>query len=104
MFWDNFYRLCNEAGKSPNKVAADLGFSTAIATKWKKGTVPKWSTIVMIAEYFGVSPETLVSEQKEKPAETEVDVDKLIEAVLKLPREKKEELLVKFMQMMKEEK
>lgn len=104
MFWDNFYRLCNEAGKSPNKVAADLGFSTAIATKWKKGTVPKWSTIVMIAEYFGVSPETLVSEQKEKPAETEVDDDKLIEAILKLPREKKEELLVKFMQMMKEEK
>lgn len=103
MFWDNFYRLCTESGKSPNKVAADLGFSTAIATKWKKGTVPKWSTIVMIAEYFGVSPETLVSEQKEKPADTEVDLDKLMETVLNLPREKKEEFAVRFMKLLQEE-
>ena len=42
------------------------------------------------------------SDQKEKPAETEVDIDKLIETILYLPREKKEKLRVKFMEIMKE--
>lgn len=65
MFWDNFYKLCTDAGKTPNKVAADLGLSTAVATKWKNGTVPKWSTIVKIAEYFDVEPSLLVSSKIE---------------------------------------
>jgi DNA topoisomerase VI subunit B len=40
------------------------------------------------------------SDQKEKPAPTEVDMDELLKIMLNLPREKKEELLVKFMQKM----
>lgn len=43
------------------------------------------------------------TDQKEKPTQKEVDVDKLIETILNLPRDKKEEFAVKFMQMMKED-
>lgn len=40
--------------------------------------------------------------QKEKPASDEVDIDKMLEVLLSLPREKKEEFAIKFMQMMKD--
>lgn len=54
MFWNNFVNLCNNIGKSPNGVCADLGYSTAIATKWKNGTVPRDTTLKKIADFFGV--------------------------------------------------
>jgi repressor LexA len=54
MFWNNFVNLCNNKGKSPNGVCADLGYSTAIATKWKNGAVPRDTTLKKIADYFGV--------------------------------------------------
>lgn len=47
---------------------------------------------------------TDLTDQKEKPTPAEVDVDDILKMMLNLPREKKEELLVKFVQMMKEEK
>lgn len=45
MFWDNLIKLCNTNGISPNGVCAELGFSNAIATKWKNGAVPRHTTI-----------------------------------------------------------
>lgn len=54
MFWKNFVSLCNSIGKSPNAVCAELGLSTAVATKWKNGAVPRSSTLLKIAEYFSV--------------------------------------------------
>ena len=54
MFWNNFVNLCNNKGKSPNGVCADLGYSTAIATKWKNGAVPRDTTLKKIADYFNV--------------------------------------------------
>jgi transcriptional regulator with XRE-family HTH domain len=61
MFWNNFVTQCNKVGKSPNGVCADLGLSTAIATKWKNGSAPRDTTLKKIADYFGVSPDSLVS-------------------------------------------
>ena len=37
MFWDIFVSLCTRKGLAPNNVCANLGLSTAIATKWKNG-------------------------------------------------------------------
>lgn len=67
MFWDNFVILCNENEKSPNAVCAELGLSTAIATKWKSGSLPRSTTIKKIADYFGVTTEALLTGQKETP-------------------------------------
>lgn len=59
-----------------------------------------------VAEKLNTTVEYLTdqSDQKEKPTTKEVDVDDILKMMLNLPREKKEELLVKFMQMMREEK
>lgn len=60
MFWDNFVTLCNQKGKSPNGVCAELGFSANTATKWKQGSIPRDTTLRKIADYFGVSVSYLV--------------------------------------------
>ena len=61
MFWDNFVSLCNKKGISPNGACAELGLSSAIATKWKNGTVPRDTTLQKIADYFNVSVDFLKS-------------------------------------------
>ena len=71
--------------------------------------MPRWSVIDKLCEYFQVSREyffqpDVKEEQKEKPAETEVDLDKLMEDILNLPRDKKEKLAVLFMEMLKNTK
>ena len=62
MFWNNFLILCNRQGVAPNTVCADLGLSTATATKWKNGAMPRPSTMSTIAKYFNVSVEYLMGE------------------------------------------
>lgn len=62
MFWKNFVSLCNEKRLSPNAVCSELGYSTAIATKWKNGSIPRSSTLQKIADYFGVTVESLTEE------------------------------------------
>lgn len=62
MFWKNFLILCNHKKMTPNGVCADLGLSVATATKWKKGAVPRDSTLMRIADYFGVTVESLLAD------------------------------------------
>ena len=66
MFWKNFVYLCNENKKSPNGVCMELGLSTATATKWKNGSLPRHTTLQKIANYFNVSVEYLCGKE-EKP-------------------------------------
>lgn len=56
MFYEKFLDLCKKQGISPSRVAKDLSFGNSIAVQWKKGAVPRNSTILMLAEYFGVDP------------------------------------------------
>jgi transcriptional regulator with XRE-family HTH domain len=57
-----------------------------------------------VAEKLNTTVEYLTdkSDQKEKPTSKEIDVDDILKIMLNLPREKKEELLVKFVQLMKD--
>ena len=73
--------------------------------KRRNGSIPD-DRLTVIADLLDTTTEYLTdqSDQKEKPTHAEVDVDELIKIMLNLPRDKKEELFVKFMQMMKEEK
>ena len=68
MFWQNFILLCSQNGQSPNGVCAELGLSTAIATRWKKGSIPRDTTLKKIADYFGITPEDLLRGPAEKVA------------------------------------
>lgn len=76
MFWENFILFCNKKGKSPNAVCAELGYSRAIATKWKSGAVPRDTTLTKIAEYFEITVPELLGEE---PARTPDDSLSLME-------------------------
>ncbi len=75
MFYDNYVKLCNLAGKAPSAVAEDLGLSRASVNGWKHGKKPTDATLSKITNYFDVSADCLLGneEQNEKPAATEGD-------------------------------
>lgn len=59
MFWEKFLFLCNEKNVSPSAAVTDLGISIGSITKWKRGAMPRDSTIRRIAHYFNVTVEYL---------------------------------------------
>lgn len=68
-FYNNFIRLCNEAGKSPSKVALEIGTTKPSVTRWKNGSRPSDATLQKIADYFNVSTDYLLGvENKNNPA------------------------------------
>lgn len=64
MFWEAYYSLCLKIKKSPNAVAKEIGCSSGSVTSWKQGKVPHHKTLLKIAEYFGVSVDSLLGETK----------------------------------------
>ena len=67
MFWNQFYQLCRDAGKSPTEVVEQLGIARGSVTKWKGGALPSGKNLSKIADYFNVPVDRLFSsEQKEK--------------------------------------
>jgi repressor LexA len=76
MFWKIFLELCSKNGKSPNKIAKEIGISSGAITKWKNGSEPQPITLKKIADYFGVSVEYFKGETERAQAESEViDLD-----------------------------
>lgn len=81
MFWDNFVLLCDRAGKSPNAVAAEIGFkSTGTVTGWKDGKIPYERNLKKIADYFGVTVDYLLNGEKENApgSDAESEIYKLL--------------------------
>jgi transcriptional regulator with XRE-family HTH domain len=68
MFKDNFIRLCNEKGESPSSVCRKVGITPASFSQWTEDTVPRQSTLVKIADYFGVTADVLLIEGVENDA------------------------------------
>ena len=69
MFYETVNKLCKERKTTITRMSEEIGLSNAAATSWKKGSVPKLSTLEKISEYFGVSVEFLLGkEQQKKPA------------------------------------
>lgn len=65
MFFDIFYDLCKQKNVSCKKAANDIGLSNSITTKWKKtGATPGGETLQKIANYFGVSIDFLLGQEK----------------------------------------
>ena len=73
MFWDNFKTLCTQAGKAPNTIAKELGIPSGSITAWSNGTNPRNTTLVKIADYFGVTTDYLISDIKKELAIPEDD-------------------------------
>lgn len=87
MFWENLCNLCNERKTTPNTVCKALGLSSATATHWRQGSIPRDTTLRLIADYFGITPEDLLRGPTEKPsapAEPPQPADPLTDEFLEL--------------------
>lgn len=70
MFWTNLCRLCNEHRTTPNAVCISIGKTSATATKWKQGAVPRDTTLHLIADHFGITVEDLLRDPDDHPVST----------------------------------
>ena len=95
MFWNNFVKLCNKIGKSPNGVCAELGYSTAIASKWKKGATPRDTTLKKIADYFGI-PVTALTEDSDAVGATPSSAKKVSPFLVTPENEKESRVLFAY--------
>lgn len=81
MFYENYERLCNEAGEKPYTLAVQLGAkNNAVVAQWKKGSVPRKAMLEKIAEHFGVTVSELMYGKETAPAreESELSEDEVI--------------------------
>lgn len=62
MFYDDFLSLCVKNNQAPSYVIKNLGMSVGVLQKWKSGALPYDTTIVKIANYFGVPVAVLKGE------------------------------------------
>lgn len=65
-FKENFTRLCNQKGESPTTVCKKLGLSNAAYSCWTDESIPRKSTLIKIADYFGVSVDFLLGKTEQK--------------------------------------
>ena len=62
MFKKNFINLCNKKGVSPSNVCRQVGIAPATYSCWTAESVPRKATLMRIADYFGVTVESLLSD------------------------------------------
>lgn len=96
MFWEQYVRLCANAGSSPNAVAKAVGIPSGSVTAWKQGTTPRATTVKKIADFFGVSPNYLLFGEDAKKLTDDPEPKKAAAQVgdgLELEFRKKYELL-----------
>lgn len=66
MFYDIVNNLCKERKTSITRMAEEIGLSNAAPTSWRKGAVPKLTTLEKIADYFDVSVDYLRGAETKK--------------------------------------
>lgn len=84
MFYEIVNNLCKMRKTSITRMAEEIGLSNAAPTSWKKGSVPKLSTLTKISQYFGVSVEYLLGSEGNKKTPTpegerEIENQRIIE-------------------------
>lgn len=73
MFYEIVNNLCKERKTNITKMAQDIGLSNAAPSSWKKGAIPKATTLEKIAQYFDVSTDYLLGKTAEKkPADLSI--------------------------------
>ena len=70
MYYENFEKLCILNGVRPGTVSKETGISTATLTSWKQGKyTPKQDKLQLIADYFNVSLEYLMTGKEKEGGE-----------------------------------
>lgn len=93
MFYDIVNNLCKKRKTTITRMAEEIGLSNAAPTSWRKGSVPKLSTVQKISAYFDVSVEYLLgteTERKEENKKTptpegerDIENERILEAIEK---------------------
>lgn len=90
MFYSNYVKLCSKLNKSPSAVGEELGFTRASVTGWGNGATPRKSSLIKIADYFGVTVTELISgvgeQEKALAAKGEGYDDKITRLYTQLPK------------------
>ena len=95
MFYDTFHKLCESKGVTDSRACIEMGFSRSYAAKMKnKNGAPSMDKLSTMANYFGVTVDYLLNEEKENPTSVAADgVDELDKEALdimhQLPPEKR---------------
>ncbi len=61
-FYNKFLKLCIDAGEAPSAVAERAGLSRSQVTRWKSGKGITDASVMKIANYFGVDPGSLLTD------------------------------------------
>lgn len=99
MFYSNYVKLCSKLNKSPSAVGEELGFTRASVTGWGNGATPRKSSLIKIADYFGVTVAELmagVCEQEKAPAakgEGEAQLARFVEGFARLNPQQRDAVL-----------
>ena len=95
MFYDTFHKLCESKGVTDSRACIEMGFSRSYAAKMKnKNGAPSMDKLSTMANYFGVTVDYLLNEEKENPTSVAADgVDELdkeaMDIMHQLPPEKR---------------
>ena len=85
-FYENYLRLCAKVGKAPSAVALEIGVQKSTVSRWVKGSMPRYATLLKIADYFGITVGELVGATQDNVYEVAKELG--IAPSLLLPNEK----------------
>ena len=73
MFYEIVNALCKERKTTITRMVEDIGLSNAAPTSWRKGAIPKLSTLEKVSKYFGVSTDYLLGKEDNKKTAIQTD-------------------------------
>lgn len=80
MFFENYLMYCQKVGKSKTAVAKQVGVTSKSVTGWQNGAIPRNGTLKKLADYFGVTVDDLLADNKKEPAgQGELDDESMVE-------------------------
>ena len=94
MYYENFEKLCKAKNIKPATVSKETGISTATLSNWKKDNyTPKQDKLSIIADYFNVSVDYLMTGKEPEISDDMVlEEIELLDMYRKLTDEQKENI------------
>lgn len=65
MFYEKFTKLCAERKVSKQSACAAAGLSSAAWVRWANGSAPSAVSLQKICDYFGVTTDSMIDNEKE---------------------------------------
>lgn len=65
----NLCDLMKQEGVSSSKLARDIGVHTSTVSNWRDGKTPKVEHLQLVADYFGVTVDSLLADNNTTPSD-----------------------------------